>query len=422
MQIALAARWRPVALGVFVVAAAMTAGLAALALLQRNDAPQAPPPASAALPVGYVDHGLHYHTSALEAALHVHADPAVARFAGTSEEVDFPYTESTYDVEEITVDGRMVSLVSVVPKDSILAIFDPTLIAAAQAPEQFNDADMVLGVSVNGEHRAYGVAFLSSIEVVNDVVGGRPIAVTWCPLCSTGIAYAREIDGRILTFGVSGKLLMNSLVMYDRETDSLWSQFLGVAISGPLSGTALEPMGLTITEWSTWRDLHPDTLVLGQHGLRFTDPYEQYYQSGTPGVVGRREPDARLGTKELVVGLKLESAQKAYPFRYLSETPVVNDRVGGTDVLVVFDARSASGVVFDRRAGERTLLFERAEGGASGTVAPIVDVQTGTLWEGLTGEALRGPLAGQRLVRLPSTHVFWFAWADFHPDTELYTP
>ena len=230
------------------------------------------------------------------------------------------------------------------------------------------------------------------------------------------------MDGRVLTFGVSGKLIMNSLVMYDQQTDSLWSQFLGMAVSGPYQGRTLEAIGLTIMEWSVWRELHPDTLVLDQNGQRFTDPYGGYYEDDSLGVIGRTQDDQRLIAKEFVVGLLLPAAKKAYPFRYLSEAPVVNDIAGDADVLVVFDPETAAGVVFDRSVNGLTLTFQQSDISEPRLIAPIVDRETGTLWEGMTGRAVVGQLAGAELQRLPSTHAFWFAWADHYPGAELYAP
>ena len=227
--------------------------------------------------------------------------------------------------------------------------------------------------------------------------------------------YAREVEGRELLFGVSGKLIMNALVMYDRETDSLWSQFLGVAVKGPLEGTRLEPIGTTLTEWATWRELHPDTLVLDQRGFAH-DQYSSYYQRASAGVVGQTNPDDRLDPKEFVLGLQLGDLTRAYPFRHLNSRPLVHDRLGETELLVVFDADSATGVIFDRTLDGRALSFEVEPGDS----LLMRDRETGTVWSALTGKALSGPLAGEELERLPSFPSFWFAWADFFPGADLF--
>ena len=237
--------------------------------------------------------------------------------------------------------------------------------------------------------------------------------------------YAREIDGRVLTFGVSGKLIMNALVMYDRETDSLWSQFLGVAVRGEFEGQRLEPLPATLTEWASWRETHPETLVLDQGGQQ-RDRYASYYSAESAGVLGRTQEDDRLGLKEFVLGLQLDGLTRAYPFRYLNDRPVLNDRLGETELVVVFDREGGSGLIFDRTVGERVLTFEAVamtEQDLVGRVSPRMrDAETSTLWSGVTGEAIAGPLAGERLRQLPAFAVFWFAWADFYPGADIFDP
>lgn len=234
--------------------------------------------------------------------------------------------------------------------------------------------------------------------------------------------YAREIEGRELTFGVSGKLIMNALVMYDRQTDSLWSQFLGVGVDGEFSGTPLEPLPSTLTEWSTWRALHPDTLVLDQGGERF-DPYTGYYLDGSAGVLGERIRDDRLGTKEFVVGIQLEDGLQAYAYRHLSDHPVVNDRVGSTDLAVFFSGRQATAAVWERHVEDQLLTFVDAPDLFAPDGGPAVrDEQTGSTWSALSGEAFDGPLAGARLTQVTATPMFWFAWTDFFPSAPLWDP
>ncbi len=239
--------------------------------------------------------------------------------------------------------------------------------------------------------------------------------------------YAREVpDGaggtRELTFGVSGFLIMNALVMYDRETDSLWSQFSGDAVRGPLAGTLLRPSGVTLTTWETWRETHPDTTALDQGGVA-RDPYMFYYgEENTAGTLGETHADDRLMLKEFVLGIQREDGfAKAYPFRQLSRTPVLNDEAPGLAFVVAFDVERGVGQIFDRTVDGDVLSFEEGPLTEVGGLL-LRDTETGTLWSPVTGEALEGPLAGSRLQLVPSFAVFWFAWTDFHPDTALYEP
>lgn len=244
--------------------------------------------------------------------------------------------------------------------------------------------------------------------------------------------YGRNVGGRTFTFGVSGKLYANGLVMYDHQTESLWSHVRGEALIGPLAGTRLTPLPAMHTTWGAWRRLHPKTLVLdpskSRHGRDYSrDPYEGYYYTEKAGVLGAKTRDPRLSPKQFVVGVRRGGWTKAYPFAALSRTPVVNDDAGGS-VLVVFDGATATAAVFERQAGGRTLTFDAAghpsapsDGAPTGT-RRVRDRETGTIWHGLTGEALEGPLAGHRLAPVPATHAFWFGWRDHHPETALYLP
>ncbi|NOH10947.1 MAG: DUF3179 domain-containing protein [Chloroflexi bacterium] len=226
--------------------------------------------------------------------------------------------------------------------------------------------------------------------------------------------YSREIEGEEYTFGVSGKLIRNVLVMYDRQTGTLWSQLLGKAVEGELKGTELEFLPSWMTTWEDWKARHPDTQALRKGYFGDRDSYDSYYASNRTGVIGETYSDDRLYIKEFVIGVENDGDTKAYPFGVLNDEPVVNDTLGETPVLVVFDADTGSGVAFSRIVDGETLTFD-----LSGNLG-LVDQETGTSWDGLTGEALEGPLAGSQLERIKSTHSFWFGWKDLHPTTGVY--
>ena len=211
---------------------------------------------------------------------------------------------------------------------------------------------------------------------------------------------------------------MNAVVLYDHQTDTLWSQFLSRGVKGPLANQALEIIPAVQTTWGQWLDLHPDTLVLNKRGRYRGDSYEGYYSGGSAGILGEANKDRRLPRKELVLGMVVSGQAKAYPFSAISGQPVINDRFAGQEVVVAFEPLSESGAVFKRRLDGRTLNFESAQ--AREGVALMRDLETGSLWQVLTGQSIDGPLFGQRLERLPSHYSFWFAWSDFHPETELY--
>jgi hypothetical protein len=225
--------------------------------------------------------------------------------------------------------------------------------------------------------------------------------------------YSRIINGEENSFGVSGKLIRNVLVMYDRSTGSLWSQLLGEAVEGKLLGTKLTYVPSQMTTWADWKAQHPDTLALVKGGAR-RDPYTSYYQSGAAGVIGQTYQDDRLYVKQFVIGVEDSGEAIAFPFAELNDEPLVNYQVGSLDVLVVFDAETGAGLVYDRKVEGRSLTF------APLTDQMIVDNETNTSWDVQTGRALEGPLAGSTLSRVKSTSSFWFGWKDFFPETAVY--
>lgn len=228
--------------------------------------------------------------------------------------------------------------------------------------------------------------------------------------------YAREISGSEFTFGVSGKLIRNVLVMYDRQTESLWSQLLGEAVEGEMIGTKLEFLPSWMTTWAQWKEMHPDTVALDKNGRRGgRDVYDSYYASDRAGVIGRHNADERLYLKEFVIGMEVDGTAVAYPFSVLNDQPVVNDTAGGIPVLVAFDPETGNGIVFDRTLDGQVLSFS-----ATTTPLRLTDAETGSTWDALEGTAVDGPLAGQQLQRLKSTRSFWFGWSDLYPQTRLY--
>ncbi len=228
--------------------------------------------------------------------------------------------------------------------------------------------------------------------------------------------YAREIDGEEFTFGVSGKLIRNVLVMYDRQTESYWSQLLGEAVAGEMEGTKLDFVPSWMMTWQEWKALHPDTVALDKGGRRGgRDSYTSYYGSSSAGVIGETFQDNRLDTKDFVVGVEVNGEAVAYPFAALHAEPIINDTIASEPVLVVFDENSATRVAFNRVVNGETLTFTAVSSGA------LSDRETRSTWNALTGEAVAGPLAGEQLSRLKSTVVFWFGWKDFYPETRVYS-
>ena len=227
--------------------------------------------------------------------------------------------------------------------------------------------------------------------------------------------YAREVNGRTLTFGVSGKLVRNSLIMFDRETGSLWSHLTGEAIVGPLNGQRLTIVPSVQTTWGLWLKGHPKALSLAGSEGQLSDPYDLYFQTDSAGIEGRKHQDDRLPTKERVIGIRLGGEVKAYSFSALARDRVVDDVVGGIPLVIVFDGSSESGAAYQRKVNGLVLDFQPGSRPMS-----MTDSQSESEWDGLTGTASSGSSAGMVLESVPFTYSFWFGWADFYPHTGLY--
>lgn len=262
-------------------------------------------------------------------------------------------------------------------KDGIPAILKPVFVSAGEAAF-LRAEDRVLGLSRRGEAKAYPIKILNWHEIVNDSQGGQPVVVTYCPLCGTGIAFDANVQGRRHTFGVSGLLYQSDLLMYDHQTESLWSQVAMHAVAGPLTGEKLMPIFLEHTTWTEWRAAHPATLVLSTK----TGSFRNYDHDPYLGYADRRDLmfdithfDPSYHPKEWVVGVEINGVTKAYPFSELKNArPPISDQVGGRSITIRFNQQSHSASVLD----------------AGGT--PI-----------------------------PSIMGFWFAWYAFHPDTLVFT-
>ena len=322
------------------------------------------------------------------------------------------------------------ALVDVLPPDAIRSIDQPRFEPSASA-DWLEPRSPVLAFAHRGEARAYPLGILTRHEIVNDEIGGTPVAVTYCPLCNSGLVYERTLNGRVLTFGVSGKLYHSDLVMFDRETSSLWPQIQGVAVEGDLKGSTLVPLASAIVSFDDFRSRYPEGRVLARPASRSYDdnPYAGYdSRSGPTGGFFRGEVDERLDAMERVVGIAIGDEARAYPYGALQDASVVHDEVGGTQIVVFWGGEAASAL-------DRPLISEGRRVGGSGVFEPlldgrrltfqerdgaIVDSQTGSTWS-LLGQATAGKLAGATLTPLHHLDAFWFAWAAFVPFTEIWS-
>ena len=232
--------------------------------------------------------------------------------------------------------------------------------------------------------------------------------------------YVREFDGKINSFGVSGNLWRDALVMYDRETGSYWSHVTGKAIKGKYKGTQLKSLPVQHIKWGEWKKIHPNSKVLVKSRFTTRSIYDRYNRSRERlGIVGTVNFDRRLDGKDKVLGLIVDDIPLVFPHKYFVGINSVNYSIAGVDLLVVFSKDADAATAFNRQVGEQLYTFESAE---SPEGHYIRDIETGTLWNGLSGEAIEGKLKGQKLEPFVGTQAFWFGWRGFYPRTAIWNP
>ncbi len=300
-------------------------------------------------------------------------------------------------------------------------ITDPPLLRGREIGSRLADNELVLGVTVNGKARAYPINMLNgpSREIINDTLGGVPIAATWCHLCHNTVVYDRRAGDRhngdrranaqTLTFAVSGMLWNRNLVMVDSETGSLWSHFLGKAMSGPLKGRRLQAILSELTTWGEWRREHSETTVLNmpRSSRRFV---REFYQR----------------PEDFVFGVVIDGRARHVSFPVLLQNPVLNFQQQGSGFLVTFASRSTAAQLFERSLDGRTLTFLSMPDGATTDGdrenGRMTDEQTGTVWDRATGVAVDGPLKGRSLKQRVGMPAYAAAWKVFHPESREVQP
>jgi cytochrome c biogenesis protein CcdA len=263
-------------------------------------------------------------------------------------------------------------------KDCIPSIDSPMFETASQADTWLDPDDRVFVIDFNGVVRAYPQRIMNWHEIVNDEANGTPIAITFCPLCGSALAFERKVDGVITEFGVSGKLHNSDLVMYDRYEGNLWQQITGEAIVGPAArrDEKLTQVPIITVPWSQWKSEHPETEVLTRD-TGFNRNYDQYpygtYEENDELLFGVQGLDNSLQIKTPVYGIEIGELSKAYPEDAFDEITKIDDTIGDTPITL---EKQANGKV------------------------KVTNVET-----------------GEEIIPI---RLFWFAWAAFHPDTELY--
>lgn len=301
-------------------------------------------------------------------------------------------------------------------KDGIPSLSNPFMLTAEEA-DYLEAEDLVIGLKVGEDVRAYPHRILDWHEIVNDRVGGRDIAINYCPLTGTGIGWDREVDGEVTSFGISGLLYNSNMIAYDRNTDSNWSQMLLKSVNGKQIGKKVTTWPVIETNWKTWKSMFPDTKVLspitGYYQSYNTYPYGNYRTHNGKLLFPVAYEDTRLPWKERVLGVVRGGDAKAYRFNNFPETGigVINDGFLGKGLVVAGSRDMNFMIAFERKMEDGTQL----------TFIPVQDAlpvimtdQEGNTWN-VFGEAVSGPRAGTQLPTVDAFMGYWVAWGAFYP-------
>lgn len=309
------------------------------------------------------------------------------------------------------------------PKDGIPAIDAPVFVDPATADQWLGENEPVLFMRREGEVKIYPLQILMWHEIVNDETGGTPVTVTFCPLCNTGIAFDRRFQGQVLDFGTTGRLRNSNLIMYDRQTETWWQQADGEAIAGRYAGSRLDFLPIQRASWGEVRDRFPEARVLsrdtGYNRSYGRNPYRGYDAPGNRPFLyeGPAPPEREAIARVLQVTHRGET--EILPYEELARSRVRELSLGGERVVIFFEPGTASALdslaiedgravgsanAYISRIGDRELRFRYRLG-------RVTDLQTGSRWNSL-GEAVSGPLEGNRLTPVIAADHFWFsAWA-----------
>ena len=335
------------------------------------------------------------------------------------------FCKSAVDFSEILV-GHPV-------KGGIPSLSDPAMETIEEASAWLGKRSPVIAVELEDQARAYPLAILMWHEIANDEIAGLPVAVTFCPLCNSSIAFDRRVGGEALDFGVSGLLRNSDLIMFDRQSETWWQQLTGEGLAGEYAGFLLEIVPSQVIGFGSFAARYPDGLVMsrdtGYHRQYGINPYANYDSRPGRPFLFRGEVDPRLDSAvDHVLAAIIGESAKAYPFEILRGERVINDLIGDTPIVVFFQSGVASALgdsvidsardigtagMYQSRLDGEVLRFSASDDGR------FSDEQTGSTWNAF-GEAIAGELAGSQLNWVHAFPHFWFAWSAFHPETDLY--
>ncbi len=338
------------------------------------------------------------------------------------------WSNTTIDLAELAV-----GLPSADPRDGIPPLYSPTFESTAAGAEWLAPQDPGALVVIDGDARFFPLAIMTRHEIANAELAGVPVALTYCPLCNTALAFDRRLDGEEIRLGVSGLLRNSDLVMWDHRTTSLWQQITGEGIVGEHAGRQLTRLPTAIVGYGEFVEAHPDGQVLSRDtgfGIDYgANPYTGYSSLPAPFPGFAESPtDTRFPALERVVGVTIGDTDKAYAFSSLESMPAINDVVADTPVAVLWGGVTADALdqrsISDSRQIGTAIAFLATLDGQVLTFSQqgdsvFTDAETGSTWT-LLGRAVDGPLAGRQLELAPHRNEFWFAFNAFFPDADVW--
>lgn len=292
-----------------------------------------------------------------------------------------------------------------VPFGVVQVLEMPETVAATGAAGHITPNDLVMGMEINGEHRAYPIGLMRRYEIANDTLGGEAIAVTFCPSCNTGLSFSRMVEGRELIFDFSGMTLDNAMVMKDRQSETLWSQVRLQAVEGAMAGTRLELLASNQMTWQEWASQFPDTTLV-------IDPRAPMKATTLVPVVPTGpmvDPEAYHG---YVAGITQGDMAMAFPLDLVAQQGVVNSVIERLPILLVAGNEPGAVTVWERSVEGQVLTF-----GLQGD--QLIDEETQSVWNPETGTAESGEMAGQQLTPVDTWICDWRGWLDAYPGTSL---
>ena len=310
------------------------------------------------------------------------------------------------------------------PKDGIPSIDAPVFVSVQKADEWMGDSEPVLVLRFQDTVRVYPLQILMWHEIVNDTLNGIPVAVSYCPLCNTGIVFESLIDGRALQFGTTGRLRFGNLIMYDRQTETWWQQASGEGIVGMYAGRQLKFLPVTILPWREIMKGNQDAQVLsrktGYSRPYGENPYQGYDTGDTPFLYRGPEIAEEYNPFERLLVVRVDGQEKAYAFSRLREEKVIQETLAGRKIVIFYQSGASSAldtrrIEDGRDTGTAQAYFPHI--GGRGLFfyhdgMNIRDQETGSIWD-IGGTAIRGKLKNTRLDSPVTINHFWFSWSAF---------